>query len=80
MCRGTHTVFHEIRPGASFETGDFVEEKGVGGTTVERLCRGIRRLMKINQATFEAKEQPVLPRRAGVASLDRPGRCASCET
>ena len=34
------TVFPEIRPGASFETGDFVrfvQEKGVGGATVERL-------------------------------------------
>ena len=30
------TVIQEIRPGAGFGTGDFVEEK-VGGATVERL-------------------------------------------
>ena len=32
-----HTVFQEVRPGLGFETGDFVEEKGVGGATVEGL-------------------------------------------
>ena len=31
------TVSQEIRPGADFETGDLVKEKGVGGATVERL-------------------------------------------
>ena len=31
------TAFQEIWPGAGFKTGDFVEEKGVGGATVERL-------------------------------------------
>ena len=30
------TVFHEVRPGAGFETGDFVKEKD-GGATAERL-------------------------------------------
>ena len=30
------TETQEIRPGAGFETGDFVKEKGVGGNTVER--------------------------------------------
>ena len=30
------TVAQEIRPGADFETGDFVQSK-VGGATVERL-------------------------------------------
>ena len=29
-------VFREIRPGAGFETGDFVEEK-LGGATIEQL-------------------------------------------
>ena len=38
MSRDTVTVFQEkLLPGAGFETGDFVEEKGVGGATVERL-------------------------------------------
>ena len=49
MCKGLSidgvgmsrdTVFQEIRPGAGFETGDFVKEKGVGGATVERLAGG----------------------------------------
>ena len=31
------TVFQKIRPGAGFETGDFVKEKLGGGATVERL-------------------------------------------
>ena len=30
-------MFQEVRPGAGFETGDFVTEK-LGGATVERLC------------------------------------------
>ena len=38
-CRGTHTVFQDIRPGAGFETGDFVQEK-LGGAAVERLGYG----------------------------------------
>ena len=41
MARGT--VFHEVRPGAGFKTGDGVEEKGVGvgGATVERVQHAI---------------------------------------
>ena len=36
------TVFHEIRPGADFQTGGFVRDK-LGGATVERpLHRGRR--------------------------------------
>ena len=34
--RARGTVFQEIRPGAGFETCDFVTEKGVGGATVAR--------------------------------------------
>ena len=34
------TVLQEIRPGAGFKTGDFVEEK-LGGATVQRLGRGL---------------------------------------
>ena len=34
-----NTVFQEIRPGAGFETAEFVNEK-VGGATVVRLDRG----------------------------------------
>ena len=34
-----HTVFQKIRPGAGFETGDFVIEK-LGGATVVRLVSG----------------------------------------
>ena len=34
-------LFQEIRPGAGFETGDFVQEKlEGGGATVERLVIG----------------------------------------
>ena len=33
------TVYQEIRSGAGFKTGDFVEEK-LGGATVERLIWG----------------------------------------
>ena len=35
------TVFEEIRPGAGFETADFVTEKCVGGATVERLVTAV---------------------------------------
>ena len=31
------TAFQEVRSEAGFKTGDFVNEKGVGGNTVERL-------------------------------------------
>ena len=34
--QGRGTAFQEVRPGAGFKTGDFVEEK-FGGVTVERL-------------------------------------------
>ena len=37
-------VFQEKRPGADFETGDFVIEN-LGGTTVERLVYGCDRKM-----------------------------------
>ena len=37
VCKGLSNAFQEIRPGAGFETGDFVQEKGVGGATAERL-------------------------------------------
>ena len=48
MCKGLSndavgvsrdTVFEEVRPGAGFETGDFVKER-LGGATVERLSGG----------------------------------------
>ena len=35
VARGT--VFQEVRPGAGFKTGGFVEEM-LGGVTAERLC------------------------------------------
>ena len=35
-CRGTPYCRRYVRPGAGFETGDFIEEM-LGGATVERL-------------------------------------------
>ena len=35
--RARGTVFQEIRPGAGFQTGDFVQRRLGGATIVERL-------------------------------------------
>ena len=50
----TDNVFQEMRPGAGFETGDFVEET-LGGATVERLTFAI---LHIARALFATQYLP----------------------
>ena len=65
MCKGLSidddgvsrdTVFQEVRPGAGFETADFVEEK-LGGATVVRLYRCNRKESMHGRETGEDGSQ-----------------------
>ena len=60
VARGT--VFQDIRPGAAFETDDFVKEK-LGGGTVERLPAGLTKYGVHGTEIAYSDPRPLLSRK-----------------